>query len=125
MPRGNECVLLVEDEPSVLQLGTQILAGLGYDVFSTESASEAIEIGRELGSRLAALVTDVVMPECNGHELWEQLHRELPDLRCLFVSGYDDRRHRSVPSDCEHCRFLAKPYTTQELARELRLLLDE
>ena len=125
VPRGHECILLVEDEPAVLQLGVQILSKLGYDVVSADSPKKAIEIGRELGPRLSALVTDVVMPECNGHALWEELHRDLPELRCLFVSGYDERRPDPAEARDAGCRFLAKPYTSLELAHELRSLLDE
>jgi two-component system cell cycle sensor histidine kinase/response regulator CckA len=123
-PRGHERILFVEDEPSVLQLGTTILRQLGYEVFSAASPSEALMLASGRGAGMDALVTDVVMPENSGPWLWSELKRTRPELPCLFLSGYSDD---ALPEDLERspqADFISKPYSAMELGTKLRALLD-
>jgi PAS domain S-box-containing protein len=81
-------VLVVEDEESILKLTDKILSRCEYDVLTADSPANALEIARSYPGEIVLLITDVVMPEMNGKELADQLRRQYPALKCLFMSGY-------------------------------------
>ena len=121
--RGSETILLVEDEEEVRAVARRVLAEAGYTVLEAANAAEALEVFDRSRSAIAMLVSDVVMPGLNGHELSQMLRLRAPRLRTLFVSGYSfDARGDSSGFDDES--FLAKPYEPSELARRVRTILD-
>ncbi len=124
-PRGDETVLLVEDEPAILRLGATILKRQGYKVMEAATPNEAIAAVFEQKDAIQLVVTDVVMPEMNGRDLIERLRNVKPGLKCLYMSGYtaDAIAHHGVLE--EGVRFLQKPFTVLELAAQVRRALDE
>ncbi len=124
-PRGgNETILIVEDERSVLNLGRIILTRLGYTVLAAGSPREGLAQAQEHDGQIQLLITDVVMPEMNGRELAERLTTLRPGIKCLYMSGYTANviAHRGVLD--EGVLFLQKPYTTRDLAAKVREALD-
>ncbi len=113
--RGDQVVLLVEDEEAVRKLIRVVLIGSGFTVLEAGSGSEALAVGRSRNGPIHLLLTDVMMPPPGGPELAETLCRERPELRVLFMSGYapDDRLEAAISSGA---RFLQKPFTPHELA---------
>ena len=69
VPRGNETILLVEDEPGILETTAMLLEGLGYTVLMAGSADEAIRLFKEQTGKIHMLMSDVVMPDMNGRDL--------------------------------------------------------
>jgi len=124
-PGGHETILLVEDESSILEMVTTMLSNLGYEVLSTSSPSEALVIARKHRRRIRLLITDVVMPELNGRDLAWSLKRIIPDLRCLFMSGYTSEviAHQGVLEDGVH--FIPKPFTSRGLAASVRKAISD
>jgi len=122
---GNETVLLVEDEESILNLGTTILTQYGYTVLSAKSPSDALIMAKHSGEPIHLLVTDVVMPEMNGKELMERISAVRPGIKCLFMSGYTANAiaHHGVLDSGVH--FLQKPFSVRHLAEKIREVLDE
>ncbi len=120
--RGDETVLLVEDDPQVRALVRSLLAREGYAVLEAASASEALAVsGRFLGT-IHLLVTDVVMPKTSGPELARALATARPRMKVLFISGYDDAaRHAVLP---EGAALVQKPLVAIDLAQSLRDVLD-
>jgi PAS domain S-box-containing protein len=124
MPReiltGTETILLVEDEPALLELGRNILGKLGYRVVATQDPTEALAMVRDRGLEIDLLLTDVIMPQLSGRDLCAELQRHVPGLRCLYMSGYTDNviAHLGVLEEGIH--FLQKPFSSQELAGKLR-----
>ena len=123
-PRGDETILLVEDEPAILRLTTRILVSLGYRVLTASSPREALRLAAEHAGAVHLLMTDVVMPEMNGRDLATSVAIRFPDVRRLFMSGYtaDVIAQHSVVS--EGVEFLQKPFTRGELAAKVRAALD-
>jgi two-component system cell cycle sensor histidine kinase/response regulator CckA len=120
-PRGGtETLLVVEDEEAILALVHDNLEGLGYTVLAAKSPEEALRTAGAHAGPLDLLITDVVLPQMNGRELWERLAAARPGLRCLFMSGYpaDVIAHRGVLDD--GVRFVAKPFTLSVLAEKVR-----
>ncbi|MGZ9189944.1 MAG: PAS domain S-box protein, partial [Nitrospira sp.] len=84
VPTGTETVLLVEDEKSLLKFARMLLEELGYTVLAAGSPREAIQLVKEYTNEIHLLMTDVVMPEMSGRDLWIQLNASQPGLKCLF-----------------------------------------
>jgi PAS domain S-box-containing protein len=121
--RGSETILLVEDEHEVRAVARRVLIEAGYTVLEAANAAEAVDVFDASPHRIAMLVSDVVMPGLNGHELSRMLRLRAPRLRTLFVSGYSfDARGDSESVDDD--TFLPKPYDPSELARRVRSILD-
>jgi len=121
---GTETILLVEDEPSVLELALRTLQNLGYNVLPCASPDEALRTFSEYQDRVQLLVTDLVMPRMNGKELAGRITARQPSVSVLFTSGYGENiiAKQGIIDDGIH--FLGKPYRPQELARRVRSLLD-
>ena len=121
---GQETILLVEDEPAILQMTSRILEGLGYTVLAASTPAEAIRLAQEYTGNICLLMTDVIMPEMNGWDLAEKLLSLDPHLKSLFISGYtaDIIGHHGILDERAH--FLQKPFSTKELAVKVRETLD-
>ncbi|WP_319589125.1 ATP-binding protein [uncultured Desulfobulbus sp.] len=122
--RGRETVLLVEDEPTILDMTTEMLERLGYTVLAAGTPGEAIRLTREHPGRIDLLLTDVVMPEMNGRDLAKTLLSIYPDIRRLFMSGYTASviAHHGVLDEGMH--FIHKPFSMKDLGRKLREALE-
>ncbi len=120
---GNETILLVEDEPMILEMTTVMLKRQGYAVLPAISPGEAIRLAREHAGEIHLLMTDVVMPEMNGRELARNLLSLYPHLNRLFMSGYTANviAHHGVLDEGVH--FIQKPFTMQDLAIKIREVL--
>jgi len=123
--RGDETVLLVEDDLPLLQLGVRMLQSLGYCALAANTPAEALRLAEQHTGNLHLLVTDVIMPGMNGRELATQLTARHPQLKCLFMSGFTaDIIARQGILD-KNIRFIQKPFTTAELAAKIREALAE
>ena len=123
--KEGEVVLVVEDDPMVLRLAVQLLTRLGYQTLDASDAPSALSI-LEQGGRIDLLFTDVVLPKgMNGTALAAEAERRRPGLRVLYMSGYtaDAIIHHGVLDRGVH--LLTKPFRRAELARKVRLVLDE
>jgi two-component system sensor histidine kinase EvgS len=123
-PTGNETILLVEDEPAILRLGKRMLEGLGYRVLTARDPKGALATALAHSGEVHLLITDVIMPGMNGRELAAQLTRALPELKCLFMSGYtaEVTAHHGVLDEGVH--FMQKPFSRRDLASKVREALD-
>lgn len=118
--KGNEKILLVEDEISILTMTSTMLQRLGYQVLSASTPGEAIQIAGDLAPQdLHLLITDVVMPEMNGRDLAKKICHLHPDIKCLFMSGYTANviAHHGVLD--EGIQFINKPFSKHELASKI------
>jgi PAS domain S-box-containing protein len=123
-PRGNETVLLAEDEDGVRALVRQVLQAGGYTVLEAQDGAEALWLAGRHRGPVDLLITDVVMPGLDGRGLAERLGERYPDLRVLYLSGYTDDavvRHGVLQ---EKVHFLQKPFSPGALARKVREVLD-
>jgi|GEM_PF-222448 len=123
--RGNETILLVEDEQSVRELAARILRDRGYQVYEAHDGNNALNMVQSHPERkFHLLLTDVVMPGMSGKELADRLKLTMPDLKVLFISGYTDNAivHHGVLD--KGVNFIQKPFTPESLARKLREVLD-
>ena len=124
-PRGQETILVVEDEAGVRALVIRLLQGLGYRLLQAQSGPHAIEVWNEHRDEIDLLITDIVMPDgMNGVQLAEHLRHERPLLKVIFTSGYlADLSHEDI-SRHHSDAYIAKPFSLAELARLVRRTLD-
>jgi signal transduction histidine kinase len=122
---GSETILLVEDEPLVLDLAHCTLEQLGYNVIPCASADEALRRLPEYTSRIDLLVTDVVMPRMNGKELASRVASLQPGISVLFSSGYGEDIIAKQGVLDAGLYFIGKPYRPGELGAKVRSILDQ
>ena len=111
-----EAVLVVDDQPEVLDMASEMFRTLGLEVLAANSARHALEILKRRPD-VSLLFTDVVMPEMTGVELARAAKKELPELKVILSSGF------SAPAgDLDNFEYLAKPYRLGDLVKKLRVL---
>jgi len=121
--RGNETILLVEDEAAVRRATAEFLRLLGYNIIEARDGLDALSLAQHRNA-IDMVVTDVVMPRMSGGELARQLARLRPGTRFLFVSGYAGKTildHKVVDLETN---FLQKPYTLKQLSAKIRGALN-
>jgi two-component system, cell cycle sensor histidine kinase and response regulator CckA len=121
---GTETVLLTEDETAVRAVAVAALERRGYRVLAAADGEAALAISRAFPGRIDLLVTDVVMPGMSGRELAATMQRLQPGLPVLFVSGYTDEAVLLQGVGNDPRSLLPKPFTSLELARRVRAVLD-
>jgi two-component system, cell cycle sensor histidine kinase and response regulator CckA len=122
--RGSETILVVEDDPGVLNVTSRILEAHGYRVMATSGPEEAMAAAEKHGGPIHLVISDLVMPGMGGLELARRVVQGHPEARVLYVSGYaGDAVPAEVLSGMAGT-FLPKPFTTAELAGKVREILD-
>ena len=124
LPGRGETILVVEDDPGILELSRTMLTTLGYRVLTAASPGEAVLRAEQFAGRIDLLMTDVIMPEMNGKDLAHRLALLRPEMKLLYMSGYtaDVIAHHGVLDGS--INFLRKPFFTNELAQKVRETLD-
>lgn len=125
-PSATETILLVEDEASLLSLAKRMLQRLGYTVLATTNPPQAIELMHQHMETIDLLLTDLTLPEMNGHQLYEEIHKINPNIKVLFTSGYaDEGEYIRSHTDYGGYAFMQKPYSSDTLAAKLRESLKD
>ncbi len=122
--QGNETILLVEDEPAIMQMGKIMLEKLGYQVLIASTPGKAIDLAQSNDKEIHLLVTDLVMPEMNGRELSNRLHDLYPGIKTLFMSGYTANvivHHGMLDKGVN---FIPKPFTLKTLAEKIKEAIE-
>jgi PAS domain S-box-containing protein len=125
LPKGNETILLVEDEEMVRSFTKRFLSLQGYNVLEVSRPDEAGQLCITYDGDIDLLLTDVIMPEMNGRELYEKLKNVITGLKVLYMSGYSGdiiAQHGILDQDTN---FIYKPFTIELLTEKIRHILDE
>jgi CheY-like chemotaxis protein len=115
-------ILLVEDDEMVMEVTCELLESSGYRVISTYLPRVALDLAKQGTLMIDLLVTDVVMPQMNGPELYRNIQKLLPNLPVLYISGYSDTAIQAVMYG-EQTHFLAKPFTPSQLLEQITQIL--
>jgi PAS domain S-box-containing protein len=121
--KGNETILVVEDESAVREMTTAILRKHGYTVLAASNGETATLVAGLSGAGIDLLLTDVVMPRMNGYELAQQLTARYPALKVLCMSGYAQNAAPG-PGPGREWPFVSKPFTSSGLLEKVREALD-
>ena len=122
--RGHETILLAEDEDSLRMLTQRILSRHGYKVLPAGNGLEAVKLAGRHPASIDLLLTDVIMPQMNGHELAVQLQATHPALPVIYMSGYAEPMLASRSTLPPGVTLLSKPVTEQQILAGVRRALD-
>ena len=123
--RGNERVLLVDDEEALVQTGQRILEFLGYQVSFSTSSIEALEVFRAQTDKYDLVITDQTMPRMTGMELAQKLIDIRPDIPIILCTGYNDIVSDDKAKEIGIRELVLKPLLIHSLAETIRKVLDD
>ncbi len=121
---GKETILLVEDERDVRKLFDKLLSNLGYSVLKAKDGEDALKLYKKFHDRIDLLLTDVVMPKMSGSELSKKIKELSPEMKVLYMSGYNDDDISTHGILKKGVHFLQKPISSQSIANSVRNILD-
>jgi len=122
--KGTETILLVDDEKAVLDVTRDLLITLGYQVYETENAQEALELYAEKKDDIDLVILDMIMPGISGGEAFNRLMEINPEVKVLLSSGYSINGEAQEILDRGCKGFIQKPFQLKELAQSVRAVLD-
>ncbi|HEY7539873.1 MAG TPA: response regulator [Methylomirabilota bacterium] len=123
MSPAGATILVVDDEPTVLETVRDGLTAHGYQVLTAGSGEEALQVAQAHQGVIALALVDVVMPAMGGPDVAQRLHQARPDLKVLFMSGFSTEVvvvHGITAGD----PLLVKPFSLESLARKVHELVD-
>jgi len=121
---GHETILLVEDEDSLRTLTRNSLEASGYKVLEAKEGTSALEASLQYRETIDLLLTDIVMPGMNGRALAQELTRQRPGIKVVFMSGYTGQTYSEKSPIGPGSFFIAKPFSRQALTSKIREALD-
>ncbi|MCP4360614.1 MAG: response regulator [Chloroflexi bacterium] len=126
LPEGEEMILVVEDEPAVRQIVTELLEQQGYSVITAVNGEDALRLveKNEIANEVDLLLTDIVMPRLTGTALADKVKTRFPQMKIVFMSGYADESLANVGTMESGITFIQKPFTMDVLVRKIRQVLD-
>ncbi len=124
MLKGDETILVVEDNEMLSKVLITALTRMGYKVLSAATGSEALEISESHEGPIHLLISDMVLSDMNGREIAEALKEKYPELKVIFISGYDESAVSQNGVLKEGINFLQKPFTLDVLSKKIREVLD-
>ncbi len=124
LPRGDETILIVEDEEEVRKLAGKILERQGYRVLETFNGEDALLACERRKSPIHLMLADIVMPGMSGSELGKVLRPLYPEIKILYMSGYTDNAIVRQGVLGKGVNYIQKPFTMEGLARKVREVLD-
>ena len=121
--KGTATILVVEDEEMVRELICKTLATYGYNVLEANNALHALTLAEEHKEGIDLVLTDIIMPQMNGHKLYQQIVASYPNIKSLYMSGYTDNviAHHGILN--RGINFIQKPFTVQSLIQKVRDVL--
>ena len=124
LTKGKEHILFVDDESMLLEVGSELLEMVGYQVQAADSGQKALEIFERDKDDIDLVLFDMIMPGMNGGELFDKLKEIKPDVKAILSSGYsiDGQAQEIMTRGCNG--FIQKPFDVKGLSRKIRDILE-
>ncbi len=122
---GSETVLLIDDEEMILDVGSNMLEGLGYKVMMATGGKQGLKVYEQNKDAIDIVIIDMIMPEIGGRETFDTMLKINPSVKVILSSGYslDGQAKEIMQGGCKG--FIQKPFTTVELSNKIRMILDD
>ncbi len=122
--KGHETILLVDDDPLIVDVGQAMLRALGYDLLTADGGKSAISVYRDHRERISLVILDMIMPDMGGGRTYDRLKAINPGIQVLLASGYsiDGQATEILERGCNG--FIQKPFDLQLLSEKVRNILD-
>jgi PAS domain S-box-containing protein len=123
--KGNETVLLVDDEENILQVTREMLQKMGYEVLVARNGGDALDVLRQGAERIDLMILDMIMPGLSGGKTFDLVKKVRRDLKVLLSSGYciNGEAEEIIRRGCDG--FIQKPYTMNDLSKRIAAVLGE
>ncbi len=122
---GEGGILVIDDEEVILTTVRMMLEDLGYDVFDSGSAVEALNIYKLMKSQIDLIILDLIMPEMSGAEVFQEIKKINPNAKVLLTSGYTEKNDSDTLLRQKVDGFLTKPYKKEKLSRVIAEILKK
>jgi CheY-like chemotaxis protein len=122
---GTETILLVDDEEMIIDVGSQVLKKLGYEVLTARHGKEAIEVYQQKRQKVAMIILDLIMPEMGGGEAYDRLKEIDPNVKVLLSSGYSLGGQATAILNRGCDGFIQKPFNLKDLSEKLRQIISK
>ena len=123
-PLGTECVLFIDDEEALADMGKKILESLGYETITRTSSVDALEMFKEAPEQFDLVITDMTMPNITGDQLAQKLMAIRQDIPVILCTGFSTRITEEKAKDMGIRAFISKPILKQNMAETIRAVLD-
>ena len=124
-PEGeSETILIIDDEPLVLDVTQRMVEHLGYKTLTARNGAEAVEVARTFEGEIHLAMLDMWMPVMDGWEAYPLLKQARPQMKVLIVSGHGFDASIQALLDAGACAFMRKPFDLEHLGGEIRRALD-
>jgi nitrogen-specific signal transduction histidine kinase/ActR/RegA family two-component response regulator len=125
LARGSGTVLLVDDDPMILEVGNRLLKTLGFRILEAKGGREAVDIYKVRKEEIDLVILDMIMPDLDGGETYDKLKALDPDIKVLLTTGYsvDGKATEILERGCDG--FLQKPFTLDDLSDQIEAILSK
>jgi len=121
--KGPETILLVDDEPFILDVGVKMLEKMGYTVIKACCGDDAVRLFNDIPRQIDLVILDLIMPDIGGGELFDRLRAIRPDIKVLLASGYSMGDAAAIIA--RGCNgFIQKPFGMEKLSHAIREVID-
>ena len=124
LPRGNERILFIDDEPAIIKMSQQMLERLGYEYEAKTSPVEALELFQSDPDHFDMIITDMTMPQMTGEKLAEEILKTRPDIPIILCTGYSERMDEQKSKEKGIGALIMKPIVMSDIAKTVRQVLD-
>jgi PAS domain S-box-containing protein len=121
--QGSETLLVVDDEPALVELAKEILTTQGYRVLTANDGKQALLMLEK--EKVDLIISDIIMPNMDGYQLAAQVQQDYPHIKIQMVSGFSDSRHSNMADNDLYQHMMYKPYAFNTLLTHVRNLLDK
>jgi PAS domain S-box-containing protein len=120
-----ETILLVDDEAIILEVAGDMLKSLGYTVITAQDGPKVVDLYKEQQDQIDLVILDMVMPDMNGGEIFDEIKKINPQAKVLLSSGYslNGKASKIIARGCDG--FIQKPFTIGDISRQLRMILSQ
>ena len=125
LPVGNEKILFIDDEPSIVNIARQMLERLGYEVAAKMSSTEALELFRSKPAQFDLVITDLTMPKMTGDKLVKEILNIRPDIPIILCTGFSEKIDEKIAKEIGASDYLEKPIDQHDFAFKVRKVLDQ
>ncbi|MEA2060250.1 MAG: response regulator [Thermodesulfobacteriota bacterium] len=121
---GKETVLLVDDEQSVIDVCSEMLVSLGYEVISVQKGKDALDILKQDDINIDLVILDMIMPEMSGLKVFKQIKSISPEMKVLLASGYSQKNDVEKLIRQSSDGFIQKPFDVARLSKRVMSCLE-
>jgi CheY-like chemotaxis protein len=122
---GGDLILLVDDEPAMREIGTEILQGEGYAVLTASNGLEAVDTFKKQPKQIVLVVLDLVMPKMDGGQTLLELRKINPAVKCVFCTGFASDAIITQLLAEEHIPAIQKPFQHADFLRVIQEVLSK